>query len=535
MASNDTSRRARPVEGIDLRALPLTPQQAFVLSRVDGTLTEEELVLLTGLEPAQVREALDHLASLGALTFAQPANHSPAPAAPPLRRPSGMLRIGPIVEMRGEREEHHHPAAALYDPAEVDEPVELDVQRKRRILDTFYGLESLSHYELLGVATDVDKKAVKAAYFELVNIFHPDRYYGKNLGSFKSKLERVFARVTEAHDVLTRGQARAEYDQYLASQERARALDHSLRDSNASAREVARIEREIAEQARAAERAQHQYPSPSSAPQPSLADKTPSSPLPQPHYASSSPPGSLPPTSPSSTPAGTSSQRPMDPEARRRALARKLGVSMAPPRPAPIESSHPNSKELAADELRRRYEQRVVELKRRQVEHYIQAAETALVSKDLISASNALKIALSLAPEDVALGKRFEEVQAQATTTLSATYLEQAQYEEREGRFGEAARSYERLARGKPSAKVLERIGYCLLAAKGDLKAAAEWAKKAVQLAPDDASCHVTLGRIYLEAGLRQSALAEFERAATLAPKDDTIKDWLKRAKRSEA
>ena len=32
-----------------------------------------------------------------------------------------------------------------------------------------------------------DKKAIKAAYFELVNDFHPDRYFGKNLGSFKPK------------------------------------------------------------------------------------------------------------------------------------------------------------------------------------------------------------------------------------------------------------------------------------------------------------------------------------------------------------
>ena len=39
----------------------------------------------------------------------------------------------------------------------------------------------------------------------------------------------------------------------------------------------------------------------------------------------------------------------------------------------------------------------------------------------------------------------------------------------------------------------------------------------------------------HLDGGLRQSAVAEFERAATLAPRDDTIKDWLRRAKRSDA
>jgi hypothetical protein len=45
----------------------------------------------------------------------------------------------------------------------------------------------------------------------------------------------------------------------------------------------------------------------------------------------------------------------------------------------------------------------------------------------------------------------------------------------------------------------------------------------------------VTLARIYVTAGMKQSALAEFERAATLAPKDDTIRDWIRRLKRGEA
>ena len=152
-----------------------------------------------------------------------------------------------------------------------------------------------------------------------------------------------------------------------------------------------------------------------------------------------------------------------------------------------------------------------------------------------MSASNALKIASSLAPEDTALASRFAEVQAQAATTLASNYLEQAQYEEREGRFAEAARSYEKVARSKASPKILERTAFCLLSAKGDLRVAAEWAKKAVAGNPDDASFRVTLARIYLEAGLRQSAVAEFERAATLSPKDDSIRDWLRRAKRTDA
>jgi curved DNA-binding protein CbpA len=523
VASHESSRRPRPVEGIDLRKLPLTPQEAFVLSRVDGMLSESDLVLLTGLDPAAVQRALARLAELGALAFedAPAARHSVPP-----RRPSGAIRLGPIVEVRSEPEPHHA-AAALYDPAELDEPVDLDLQRKRRILDTFYALDTLTHYQLLGVKHEADKKAVKAAYFDLVNVFHPDRYFGKTLGTFKHKLERVFARVTEAHDVLTRLEARAEYDRYLASQQRTRQLSQTLEDAQAAASELERIEREIAEQARAVERAQHLPPPRETRASDSSGRLPVARPLIAEVGSSSVPPA---PSSGSRFP----SQQPLDPDARRRALARKLGVSVPPPKPTP-ELPPQVAREAAADDLLHRYKHRVGELTKRQIERYVQAAETAIASKDLISAANALRIACSLAPTDAKLSARYEEVQTQAAATLAASYLEQAQYEEREGRFAEAARSYERVARGKPGARVFERVAFCLLTAKGDLKLAAEWAKKAVGAAPEDPSCRVTLARIYLEGGLRQSAVAEFERAATISPKDDTIKDWLRRAKRSDA
>jgi Flp pilus assembly protein TadD len=67
--------------------------------------------------------------------------------------------------------------------------------------------------------------------------------------------------------------------------------------------------------------------------------------------------------------------------------------------------------------------------------------------------------------------------------------------------------------------------------AKGDLKEAADFGKRAVQGAPEDPSFRVNLASIYLEAGMKQSAISELERAQQLAPKDDTIRDLLKRAR----
>jgi Flp pilus assembly protein TadD len=94
--------------------------------------------------------------------------------------------------------------------------------------------------------------------------------------------------------------------------------------------------------------------------------------------------------------------------------------------------------------------------------------------------------------------------------------------------------SYERAARGKPSAQVYERAAHCLLESGGDMRRAGELAKKATALAPRAAEPRVTLAKIYVQAGMKESALLEFERAAQLAPDDDSIKDWVKRLKRGE-
>ena len=99
---------------------------------------------------------------------------------------------------------------------ELDEAVDLPMQHKTWLLDTFERLETISHYEVLGVARDADKKAIKRAYFQLAGTLHPDRYRGKELGSFRERMLAVFSRATQAHDVLTSNDGRVAYDAELA-------------------------------------------------------------------------------------------------------------------------------------------------------------------------------------------------------------------------------------------------------------------------------------------------------------------------------
>ncbi|HLV21287.1 MAG TPA: DnaJ domain-containing protein [Polyangiaceae bacterium] len=493
MNSRAGSQTPHPVAGVNIRSLPIGPEEAFVLSRIDGRTSEPDLAAATGLPPERIARCLARLAELGAIQF----DRAPEPARPTRERMNAVT-IDP--EQRPAIEPPPGPAreetAALYDPSELDEAVDLDRARKRRVLDLYYRLDGLDHYAALGVARDADKKAIKNAYYEAVSVFHPDRYFGKNLGSFKPKLERIFTRLTEAHDVLSRSRSRTEYDAYLSTQKTTRDLEQLMTDR---ARQLEEVRREIEREARLAERAAQAQ-------------------VQRPPTFSSAPP------------------RAPDPEARRKALARKLGVSLAPPArassPAPAAGT---SRDHAVADLKRRYEERVLQVKARQIDHYLERAEEALGQGNAVSAANALRIAATLAPENTDIVERLGRVERQANDQLSASYLKTADYELKSGRLADAARSYQLAARGSDDPRVFERAAFCLLESGGDLRAAAEHGKKAVLLAPEDAGCRLTLARVYLAAGMQRSAVGEIQRATELAPNDDTIRDWAKRIRRGEA
>ena len=82
------------------------------------------------------------------------------------------------------------------------EPVDLPLDRKREILAR-EALLGRDHWTVLGLKPGATAEEVKGAYFEASKLFHPDRYYGKELGSYRARLERIFHRLTEAHQVLS--------------------------------------------------------------------------------------------------------------------------------------------------------------------------------------------------------------------------------------------------------------------------------------------------------------------------------------------
>ncbi|MBK9263961.1 MAG: DnaJ domain-containing protein [Polyangiaceae bacterium] len=553
-------RVPRLVAGCDIKALPLKTEEAYLLSRIDGVVSERELSLITGLSPAEVSIALDRLVVLGAVEFGDarppvsrrgstmmtaagvastrgsempssrafdpPLSGGPPPSRrfvdapvesppasrrfehgsdqppPPTRRSFDAQPEWRVVEPVVERVIERRPAAVQEVviepppptrrgaeisiepprilPVEVDDQLDIDHAKKKKILELYEALESRTHYELLELPMDADKKRVKSAYYSIAPEFHPDKYFRKRLGHYKAKIEAIFARLTLAHDVLTSKQRRAEYDAYLEQLRRNRTMAALLEHDPAIIPAVV-----------------------------AAADEDPMSPPPTARGRNSSD-GDAP------GPESARSRRPVM------------------PKPAPMVSSRRSlegqpsgaSGPSAGGDAGRRIDTARPDPRRLQLERYLLAAKVALERKDLAAAANAYRLAAALAPDDEALVRKALEVQRTASSELSEGFLKQAEYEASQGRWAEAAASFANGCRTRQDdARLHERVAFATLKTGQNARRAVDYARRAVKLAPQVPEYRITLVRAYIAAGLETSARAEVDRIADLAPNDAKMRD----------
>jgi len=459
--------------GVDFRKLPLDPTDGFVLTRIDGATTIAAIAQTTGLPEGSVASCVDKLKGLGVVDRIDPSKPPPAPP-PTASKPDASRAASAGSAGRSQR----------YPDAELDEVCDLERDHRKQILDLFYDLDELDHYTLLGVTQDADKKAIKRAYYDLASRLHPDRFFRRSLGSFKSKMEVVFAKVTTAHETLTSTKGREEYDLYLRDVVNTRSLEAQLaraqEELNAAAAEYATVAPEELE------------------------------------------------------PAPPKRDAEAELRARREALARRLGRPVAqaapkPPEPARQDSARWRTVEENRETVKRMYEDRMNGVKRAQVKKYTDMADAAAAKNDAVACAAALRMALSVDDTDEELRARYEEADASASLMLVDSYLKTAQYEERNDKFPEAARSWQKVAAIRPDDPVpAEAAARCLVAGKGNLHQAADLAKRAIELAPENIKYRITLAKVYIAANLLLAAKRELEAAAKVDPKSQSVAELLK-------
>lgn len=496
------------VSGVNVMSLPLSTLEGFVFSLVDGRAATSDIAIITGIEAAKLDSILDRLSELGAVDLPW----APRKARP---KPSAPMSIP---------DAHFASGAARYSPLEVDDHAEISKELRKRILDAYYALEGRNHYEALGVPRDADKAAIRASYFELSKIFHPDSQFGKDLGPFRARMEAVFKRLTEAYEVLGKKKKRQDYDEYLAVTEQTRQVR----------RAIDRVSREVE-----AIRDEPEAPEPAPAmPDASAlrAPRVPSFTSLEPEPARSMSPGA---PSVSLRPELSNEERRA--RVRERLRQRLKTTSSSRPAPAPPPAPEP---EQSASERRRS----VIEGLRNSIaasglatgrsdagvraQVHVRKAQDAERAGDLLTASGELQLALACDPEDAEIQREYERVSKVVARSLAANYEKQAQYEEKTGNWKAAAISWARVSDNRDDDEnAARRAAEALLKSSGDLHRAQRYAQRAVQLGANNTQNLTLLGRVYLAAGLKLNAQRELEKAAKLDPRDQIVNNLLREAR----
>ncbi|MEM6960073.1 MAG: hypothetical protein AAF645_30630, partial [Myxococcota bacterium] len=151
MGDAPNTRIPRLKDGVAITSLPIDPFEGFMLSRIDGRLSVQEIADSTGATVEQVGALMAKLEAADAVSWID----GPEPVEPPPEA-SEQPRRSTFPDSAGRVHTRPPPpgtSLVLYDPAELEEAgVELDVERRREILDRFYRLDELDHYALLGVS-----------------------------------------------------------------------------------------------------------------------------------------------------------------------------------------------------------------------------------------------------------------------------------------------------------------------------------------------------------------------------------------------
>ncbi len=212
-----TAQKLRVSPAFDPLKAGVGPEEYFVLSRIDGQQTLRDVILATGLSVERSIQIIQKLRASRALVLP----HEPMPAAPP-KAPTPARTVTPIAAPRATE---RRPAASMSAPgtqvtsprrdfevalpnpsadelSALAERVDLTDVERRRVL-AIARLVNDDPHTLLGVPTNADAKTLKHAYFSLSKEIHPDRFYGKQLGSFAGRLSIAFEAVSRAYAKLT--------------------------------------------------------------------------------------------------------------------------------------------------------------------------------------------------------------------------------------------------------------------------------------------------------------------------------------------
>lgn len=181
----------------DATQLSLTAAEGYLLSRIDGSTPSRLLREIGGIPAEQVDACLERWIAEGVLRVVSGEASGASPeASEDAQRPT------PEPAREAMDAASVPPEIPPIDEAQLDDSLELDLDVQRRILE-FECTLGLPYADLLGIPKGSEPKVVKRAYFKLSKEFHPDRYFRREIGPYAERLDRIFKKVLEAHEILS--------------------------------------------------------------------------------------------------------------------------------------------------------------------------------------------------------------------------------------------------------------------------------------------------------------------------------------------
>jgi curved DNA-binding protein CbpA len=188
----------RLVSSWDPTKLQLSPEEGFLLSRIDGHTSWTLLRQIGGVAPEEVDHCIERWLSEGVVEIDESKS---AGAEVPATVEEPKVDAEPVDYMSDSR---------------IDTALDITPELQAQILEFSASLDK-PYFELLDVPRDADAKQIKRAYFSLSKVYHPDRYFRANLGDYTVRLEQIFRKLVEAYELLSDPNTRAEIERTMGA------------------------------------------------------------------------------------------------------------------------------------------------------------------------------------------------------------------------------------------------------------------------------------------------------------------------------
>lgn len=192
---------ARLVAGLDSAGdsdlLGLSPEERFLLERLSGPLTVDEVLASARGERGEILRRLVELAAVSLVTLV---GLGPTPGAAVDRR---LAEDRTMIDRLAER----------IGRSLAERPLDLDeTEHRRRVGELLARFGGLDHYELLGLRADAPEARVQEAFEEVGRLVHPSHAPRLGLARRESALRLLFERATSAYRTLSDPEARRRYN-----------------------------------------------------------------------------------------------------------------------------------------------------------------------------------------------------------------------------------------------------------------------------------------------------------------------------------